>query len=155
MPPYARVVLAVAIACAAGCGSPSATSRVEGDLQVDQGVTLQTELPTSLGGDAYRIAGTPAAVNDTLRVTVEYSGGCARHNFSLHASRVFMESHPVQSAIVIRHNANGDQCRAMLRRDLTFDLTRLRDAWRASYQQRHGTIILRLRGHRSGITYTF
>jgi hypothetical protein len=66
-----------------------------------------------------------------------------------------MESNPVQSPIAIRHNANGDMCRALLTRELRFDLTALRDAWRRSYQQRNGTIILRLRGYAEGIRYDF
>ena len=90
-----------------------------------------------------------------MRVTVQYGGGCARHEFRVVASHVFMESHPVQSAIAIRHNANGDMCRALLTRDLRFDLSALRDAWRRSYRQEHGTIVLRLRGYAEGIPYNF
>jgi hypothetical protein len=154
MQPRARLWIAAVLASAAACANPSAARQTE-DLQVDQPVTLQSDLPSSLAGDNYQIVGIPAAVNDSLQVTVQYGGGCQRHEFSLHASRVFMESHPVQSPIVLHHNANGDTCRALLSRDLRFDLTPLRDAWRTGYQQRHGTIILRLRGYGNGISYTF
>jgi hypothetical protein len=150
----ARTWIAAAIALTAACGTPSATSRPAEDLHVAQPVTLQAELPAS-GGDSYAIVGTPTVVRDSLHVTVQYGGGCQRHEFSLHADRAFMESHPVQTRIVVRHNANGDQCRALLTRDLTFELTPLKDAYRTGYQQRHGTIILRLRGYGDGIPYTF
>lgn len=144
-----------AVVAAAACGNPSAAGRATDDLEVGEQVTLQSALPASLGGDAYQIVGTPSVANDSLQVTVQYAGGCKRHEFSLHASRVFMESHPVQSRVVLHHDANGDTCRALLTRELQFDLTPLRDAWRAGYQQRHGTIILRLRGFGDGISYTF
>lgn len=150
-----RLVLASTLVAAAACGNPSAAERTSDDLQAGDQVTLQSGLASTLGGDAYQIVRTPYAANDSLHVTVQYAGGCARHQFSLHASRVFMESHPVQSPIVLHHDANGDHCRSLITRALQFNLSPLRDAWRTSYQQRHGTIILRLRGYGEGINYTF
>ncbi len=155
MPRRLSLLAATALVAAVACGSPSAAGRATDDLEVGEQVTLESDLPASLGGDGYQIVGTPTAANDSLHVTVQYAGGCQRHEFSLHASRVFMESHPVQSPVVLHHDANGDTCRALLTRELQFDLTPLRDAWRAGYQQRHGTIILRLRGFGDGISYTF
>lgn len=155
MPRRLCFLVTSALVVTTACGSPSAAGRATDDLQVGGKVTLETNLPASLGGDGYEIVGTPSVANDSLHVTVRYAGGCQRHEFSLHASRVFMESHPVQSPVVLHHEANGDTCRALLTRELQFDLTPLRDAWRAGYQQQHGTIILRLRGYGEGITYTF
>lgn len=155
MPRGVRLVLASALAAAAACGNPSAAGSASDDVQVGEQVTLQSGLASSLGGDAYQIVRTPHVANDSLRLTVQYAGGCARHQFSLHASRVFMESHPVQSPLVLHHDANGDHCRSLITRELQFNLSPLRDAWRTSYQQRHGTIILRLRGYGEGINYTF
>lgn len=155
MPRRIRLVLASALAAAAACGTPSAVDRASDDVQVGDQVTLQSGLASSLGGDAYQIVRTPHVANDSLHVTVQYAGGCRRHEFSLHASRVFMESHPVQSPLVLHHSANGDNCRSLITRELQFNLSPLRDAWRTSYQQRHGTIILRLRGYGEGINYTF
>ena len=152
-----RFVPAFAFAIVAcGGGSPASTpDGTDSMLAVEPGVVISADASNSLTGDSYTIARRPFVEDDTLHVTVQYGGGCARHEFRLFASHVFMESHPVQSPIAIRHNANGDKCRALLTRELRFDLTALRDAWRRSYQQRHGTIILRLRGYSEGITYDF
>ena len=147
--------LAVAII---GCGSePAATVPGDDDslLAVDAGVVVSADQSSFLTSDHYVIAGRPFVRGNTLLVTVEYGGGCARHQFRLFASHIFLESQPVQSPIAIYHNANGDMCRAWLAREIGFDLTALRDAWIRSYQQRHGTIILRLRGYSEGIRYDF
>lgn len=153
-----RFVPVLAALTLAACGSqPSAAVPDEDDslLAVQPEVVISADPSNNEPGDAYLILGRPAMSRNTLHVTVQYGGGCARHVLRLYASHVFMESHPVQSPIAIRHNANGDMCRAALTRELRFDLTALRDAWRRSYQQEHGTIILRLRGYSKGTTYDF
>lgn len=147
--------LAVAIIA---CGrEPAATGPGDDDslLAVDAGVVVSADQSAYFTSDHYVISGRPFVRGNTLHVTVEYGGGCARHQFRLFASHVFLESHPVQSPIAIYHNANGDMCRAWLTREITFDLSALADAWRRAYQQRHGTILLRLRGYSEGITYDF
>ena len=140
------------------CGGQSAATNPDDDdslLAVDAGVVVSAQQPPQASSDHYVISGRPFVRDNTLHVTVEYGGGCARHQFRLFASHIFLESHPVQSPIAIYHNANGDMCRAWLTREISFDLTALRDAWIRSYQQRHGTIILRLRGYSEGISYDF
>jgi hypothetical protein len=151
--PRFAVVVTLALIAACGSGAPTNTPADSSLLVVRPGVLISADSDAS--GDAYSISGRPAVERNFLHVTVQYGGGCARHEFALRASHVFLESNPVQSPITIRHKANGDPCRALLTRDLRFDLTALRDAWRRSYQRQSGTIILRLRGYDEGITYTF
>lgn len=150
-----RPTLVAALALLVACGGDSSVAPAGDDalLSVQPEVLISTsDAPTS---DPYTFAGRAFTRGDALYVTVQYGGGCARHQFSLHASHVFMESNPVQAGLAIRHNANGDMCRALLTRDLRFDLTRLKHAWQKSYQQRHGTIILVLRGYPARIRYDF
>lgn len=147
-------VLGLAVAACSG-QSPAATPDDDSLLGVEPGVVISADASNNAAGDNYTITGHPVVEGNVLRVTVQYGGGCARHEFRVVASHVFMESQPVQSPIVIRHNANGDMCRALLVRELRFDLSALRDAWRRSYLREHGTIILRLRGYGEGIRYDF
>ena len=153
---HLRLGPALALALLACGGGPSASTTPTDDdslLAVDSEVVISaTQSPAS---DNYHVMDHPFVRDNTLHITVGYGGGCARHQFRLFASHVFLESHPVQSPIALYHNANGDMCRAWLTRDISFDLSALRDAWIRLYQQRHGTIILRLRGYSEGIRYDF
>jgi hypothetical protein len=82
--------------------------------------------------------------NVSLHVRARYGGGCRQHQFRLVLFKTFRESYPVQSDAVIMHSANGDPCRALLGRDMSFDLRPLRDHYRRSYQTSAGVIRLRL-----------
>ena len=44
-----------------------------------------------------------------------------------------MESDPVQTQLVVYHDANGDSCEAIERATLTYDLTPLEQAYEQSY----------------------
>ncbi len=81
-------------------------------------------------------------VGDMLEATVSHGGGCAEHSYALVFSNVFLESLPVQMRGLLSHDAKGDPCRALLTRTLRFDLTPLKEAYRAGYRESSGTIIL-------------
>ncbi|MGQ0650209.1 MAG: hypothetical protein ACT4P7_21915 [Gemmatimonadaceae bacterium] len=151
---FARALTFAIIACS-GQSPATTTDDTDSLITVLTGVVISADASSSATGDNYTIAGRPFIEGNSLHVTVQYGGGCRRHDFALLASHVFMESNPVQSAIAIRHAANGDLCKAWLTRELRFDLTALRDAWRRAYRQQNGTIILRLRGYSEGIAYQF
>lgn len=145
-------------AAVVACGGPSpANTPADTDsmVSIDPGVVISADQSSNSTGDHYTITGRPFVERNALRVTVQYGGGCSRHEFTLFAAHVFLESNPVQSPIAIRHRANNDSCKALLTRELRFELTALRDAWRRSYHQQSGTIVLRLRGFAEGITYDF
>ncbi len=91
---------------------------------------------------------------DTLRLTVQYGGGCAQHALRLIGTHVFMESNPVQTGILLGHDAQGDRCRALVRPDVAFSLAPLADAYRQSYRT-NGTIVLHLEGWEPALRYTF
>lgn len=93
------------------------------------------------------------AVGDTLSLDIEYGGGCREHRFALLVDPAFMESQPVQVVARLAHDADGDACRALLRRTLRFDLSQLRQHYAASYGAGPGTVVIGLEGRR--ITYTF
>ena len=109
-----------------------------GRASVDFGVS-----PDRYSLDPYQIA-EATITGDTLRVTVTHGGGCRKHEYGFVVYSGWMESHPVQVRAVILHNANGDNCKALLRNELRFDLTPLRNAFAQSYGSGSGTIIINL-----------
>jgi hypothetical protein len=92
---------------------------------------------------------------DTLVVAVSHGGGCADHSYQLVVSRIWMESFPVQVPARISHDAHGDRCKALLRRELRISLRPLADAYRAAYRQEHGTVAIRLAGASESLLYSF
>ena len=81
---------------------------------------------------------------DTLIVSVSYSGGCEDHEFTLLAAEAFMETDPVQLRMSIAHNGNGDLCEAWLTEELRFDLSLIAKMFESNYQQKHGQVVLML-----------
>ena len=92
---------------------------------------------------------------DTLIASVVHGGGCRDHDYRIVVSTIWMESFPVQVPARISHNANGDLCKALLRRELRVSLAPLAQAYREAYGQTSGSIALRLAGSPTGLVYTF
>jgi hypothetical protein len=92
---------------------------------------------------------------DTLAVSVSHGGGCAQHSYQLVIARIWMESNPVQVPARISHDAHGDNCKALLRKDLRISLVPLADAYRAAYRQTHGSVSIRLTGWSAPLLYAF
>ncbi|MXZ01815.1 hypothetical protein F4Y93_14665, partial [Candidatus Poribacteria bacterium] len=63
------------------------------------------------GTDAYTL-NSATITEDTLNISVSYSGGCEKHVFTLVVSEGFLESFPVQLPVSIAHDANNDTCEA-------------------------------------------
>jgi hypothetical protein len=120
------------------------------DLVVGTVVTNFSVFPTdSITIDSARVVG------DTLTALVSHGGGCANHAYWLVIGSAWMESFPVQTRAHIAHNANGDNCRALLRRKFRMSLRPLADAYRASYRLEHGAVLIQLSGATKALLYTF
>lgn len=71
---------------------------------------------------------------DTLFMEITHGGGCQQHDHALFMSpSVFAESFPVQANLYLRHNANGDACKALLQPKLCFDLRPVAEQYRKFY----------------------
>lgn len=92
---------------------------------------------------------------DFLHLEVSYSGGCEAHELELVASRHFMESYPVQTTLLLTHDANRDYCEALIICNLTYDLSSIKELYQQMYQQTSGTVILRLNNWSENLNYTF
>lgn len=79
---------------------------------------------------------------DVLQLEVSYGGGCETHEFRLCWNEKFRESQPVQVALTLQHDANGDTCEAYLHEELEFDLAPLKAAYMSAYGREHGAIQL-------------
>ena len=92
---------------------------------------------------------------DSLELAVTFGGGCRDHGFTLLSDAAWMESYPVQVGVKLAHDANGDNCKALLSRVLRFDLSPLKAAYAASYQATSGIMKLNIRGTSASPVYSW
>ena len=85
-------------------------------------------------------------VNNKLVLNVSYSGGCKEHLFKLIASDSWLESYPVQTPILLSHDANNDNCEAFITETLSFNLLPLKERYQELYKESSATIKLRIEG---------
>lgn len=141
----AALVLAACSACDSSGDEPASSIGLLGTV-----VTSADGAPNdALTIDSARVVG------NNLVANVSHGGGCTDHRYQLVIGTAWMESFPVQVRARIAHNANGDNCRALLRRELSMDLLPLADAYRAAYKQPSGSVLIRLAGTTSTLLYVF
>jgi len=145
--------MAAMVLAACSCAADPAIVRDPPTSSIDVRGTVVTS-DTGLPNDAITIDSV-RVVGDTLAAVVSHGGGCAVHSYQLVIGSAWMESFPVQVRARIAHNANGDACRALLRRDLRMSLRPLADAYRASYRQDHGSVSIQLSGATIALLYKF
>lgn len=95
---------------------------------------------------------------DELAFKAGFGGGCAPHDFDLCWDGAWLESYPVQARLALRHTLGAnDPCDAFITRELRFDLSPLKDAYRMSYPSPTGTgkISVGITGKNAGALYEF
>lgn len=113
------------------------------------------EMDKKYGVDPFKI-NSAMIQDDTMKVSVSYSGGCKTHEFTLVSSDEFLESHPVQLMVSMAHNANNDSCEAYPTEDYCFDLTPIKILYQNAYRQDEGTIVIHLKDNPDGeLVYKF
>ncbi len=58
-----------------------------------------------------------------LHLRVVYSGGCEEHLFNLYFNGNYAKSYPPQVSLFLEHIDNNDRCRAMITKELVFDVS--------------------------------
>jgi hypothetical protein len=155
MPRVLAALLVVALACsdttepAAPNGHWSASNTWAGQVVI----TPNTDAP-QWPSDQVTIQGFTIR-GDSLELAVTFGGGCRDHAFVLLSDASWMESYPVQVGVKLAHDANGDNCKALLSRVLRFDLSPLKAAYSASYQATSGIMKLNIRGTAASPVYTW
>lgn len=62
---------------------------------------------------------------DSLKITVSYPGGCARHSFDVVWNELISSTNPPVLNLLILHNAHNDNCEAMITTTLSVALSEL------------------------------
>ena len=119
-----------------------ATSSLQSDTTYAAIIMVDDLSSAGLATDYAHIISTTIS-SDVFVLVTQYGGGCTHHDFKLFGSKLFLESLPPQVEIVLSHNANGDQCKALITDSLRFSLTRLRELYQSSYGSK-GALLLRL-----------
>ena len=64
---------------------------------------------------------------DSVKITVGYSGGCRKHIFEIIWNETLSSTIPSRTSLIILHNANGDMCEAYITETLVFSISDLTD----------------------------
>ncbi|ATB41699.1 hypothetical protein CYFUS_007169 [Cystobacter fuscus] len=108
----------------------------------------------SSGGAPVEITGV-SVEGDFLELELSYEGGCEEHSFWLEWDRLFLESAPVQTRVVLGHEGRNDGCKTPVSDKRRFDLTPLKEEWRRGYRQTEGSMSILVEGAPRSLLYTF
>lgn len=138
------------------CDSDDPSGTDDGDRQAEVRPVIVAfgSQPEDWPGDPFA-PGESTLRADTLSLSVSFTGGCRDHRFELVAWSGWLESDPVQANLLLSHDGEDDPCEAEISRDLRFDLTPLREDYRAAYQTVSDTVILNLDDGFGQILYGF
>ncbi len=79
---------------------------------------------------------------DTLTLSITHGGGCKAHSYALFMTpAAFLESNPVQANLYPQHNSNGDLCKALIHKNLSFNLSPIMILYEEFYHKRDTIII--------------
>jgi hypothetical protein len=89
--------------------------------------------------------------DNTLEISINYTGGCAKHEFELIGSEMISKSlPPIRSINLIHKTIDEESCKRIMYDTLYFDITNL------AYQKTSGSVIkLNLAGWKEQLIYTF
>jgi hypothetical protein len=66
-------------------------------------------------------------IDHQLIFNIIHNGGCKPHTFRLIGDSVIAKSKPVQTNLYLVHENNGDICADEIKKELTFDISRLKN----------------------------
>ncbi|PWI46435.1 hypothetical protein CEE45_16785 [Candidatus Heimdallarchaeota archaeon B3_Heim] len=98
------------------------------DYRVIQPIDIDRSAYIAPSGDGFNFLHVELD-GDLLTIEVSYRGGQNQHDFVLIGAGDFMESSPIQTALVLSHNSNGDLGEALITKELIFDLKPLKEAF--------------------------
>jgi hypothetical protein len=97
----------------------------------DSSVRIGESLSMHPGGLPQQLPADPVLTSevriqyDMLTLSLSYGGGCWDHLFALHSTGTLSMSQPPEVDLVLSHDAKGDPCKALISRNITFDLSSL------------------------------
>ena len=86
--------------------------------------------------------------DNQLMLEINYSGGCAEHEFQLISNGIWEKTYPPQMLLYLEHLPNGDKCREFISKKLFFNIENTQYA---------GTnlVILKIQNLKNQIEYTY
>lgn len=149
------LLISLSVVILAACG----TKKIEGDGSGQNIVLKKSEKkqPAQLGYSkqlpdsiqSFTVLSAHISGN-TLSATVQYGGGCEDHVFTLEGSEAISKSLPPIRAIRLVSKGKKDACKALITKNLQFDISKL------AYQQQAGSqIYLSLEGLNGNLLYTY
>lgn len=60
-----------------------------------------------------------------LKIDVTYAGGAKDHDFTLYWNGIVARSYPGKTTVNLKHNANGDDAKALINKTLQFNLAEM------------------------------
>jgi|GEM_PF-2459359 len=121
----------------------SALADDDDDSAAGNSLSLCEPVPAS---DPFELLSASIA-DDSLQLIVEYGGGCETHEFELCWNGLIAESAPPQISFNIIHDANNDNCLALISESLEFDISLARKNLSG------GEVIIHVGGN--SLSYTF
>ena len=80
--------------------------------------------------------------NGRLNFDLSYTGGCKTHSINLYAFKGIQKSNPAQVTLMLSHDAEGDNCEAIVQKKLVFDLTALKEYLKDHFNIQDKVILL-------------
>jgi len=87
-------------------------------------IAILSKLPDTIICDPFQFKSVEI-IGSTIEIIVQYGGGCNSHRFSLLTTGLLKESLPPQLDLILSHDADGDECKAIITDTLLFDLSSL------------------------------
>jgi hypothetical protein len=140
----------------AGCDHNPVEARLPGDAELAPAgrAVIVPQIGDNLPADPLEITGA-TVTNDTLALTVRYIGGCTTHSFGFVVSSVFTTANPVEASSMLTHAANGDVCLNAIVGTVRFDVTPVRDHFRATFGVVAGEVEFRIEPGGRSARYLF
>lgn len=88
--------------------------------------TVNTNRLNSINtGDTFIINNAKRTEDDMLEVSISYSGGCKQHGFEVIWDGIVYTDPPCNMNLLIIHNANDDNCEALITETISINLKNL------------------------------
>lgn len=122
---FFAIVICVQLMVVSACTEKTAELTTKGDCA--QYVELNYSNYASLSTDPITIINAKVD-GDCLKLTLQYGGGCREHQVDLAFIQPECGTPPLPPpTFEIRHNANGDACKALVTKDYSFDISGIRE----------------------------
>jgi hypothetical protein len=114
------VFLCVLVACKAP--KKKVATQEESRELIKKSIQINREIPANRS--EFTIEGA-FIQNDSLIISIAYSGGCEDHDFELYTNGMMAKSLPPQISLTVIHKGKPDNCRNLIRTNQSFGIDTL------------------------------